>query len=147
MLFGNFHICQSRVLELYPIKYSWMYMCRVLTVLCPLPWRQFSSNLIILLGMMVWGSSTFLVWGLLDFIYKFIYDFLHFSCNTEKFRSEWHQTHYDVRGVEILKYSTWPRASYLKKVICPDKILLVLFLLLFFLNIWYLQKQLLTKKK
>ena len=32
------------------------------------------------------------------------------------------------RGVEILKCSTCPRASHLKKVTCPDKILLVLFL-------------------
>ena len=31
------------------------------------------------------------------------------------------------RGVEILKCATCPRASYLKKVTCPDKILLVLF--------------------
>ena len=31
------------------------------------------------------------------------------------------------RGVEILKCSTCPRASYLKKVTCPDKLLLVLF--------------------
>ena len=31
------------------------------------------------------------------------------------------------RSVEILKYSTCSRASYLKKVTCPDKILLVLF--------------------
>jgi hypothetical protein len=32
-----------------------------------------------------------------------------------------------LRGVEILKCSTYPRASYLKKVTCPDNILLVLF--------------------
>ena len=38
-----------------------------------------------------------------------------------------------TRGVEILKYSTCPRASYLKKVTCPDKILLVLFFVCFFL--------------
>jgi hypothetical protein len=31
------------------------------------------------------------------------------------------------RGVEILKCSTCPRASYLKNVTCSDKILLVLF--------------------
>ena len=32
------------------------------------------------------------------------------------------------RGVEILKYYTCPRASYLKKVTCPDKFYLSCFL-------------------
>jgi hypothetical protein len=48
---------------------------------------------------------------------------------------------FTYRGVEILKSSTCPRASYLKKVTCPDKILLFLF---FYINIWYLQTQLLN---
>jgi hypothetical protein len=42
--------------------------------------------------------------------------------------------------MEIRKCCACPRASYLKKVTCSDKILLVLF----FINIWYLQTQLLV---
>ena len=41
------------------------------------------------------------------------------------------------RGVEILKYSSCPRASYLKKVTCLDKILLVLFFLIELVYIVY----------
>jgi hypothetical protein len=50
------------------------------------------------------------------------------------------QQKHGCRGVEIRKCCACPRASYLKKVTCPDKILLVLF----FLYIRYLQAQLLV---
>jgi len=45
----------------------------------------------------------------------------------EKLFYPFYKVSYGVSGVDILKCSTCSRASYLKKVTCPDKILLVLF--------------------
>jgi hypothetical protein len=68
------------------------------------------------------------LWSLLNFLLPEIFDDLGRFVILEFKRKI-----IGCRGVEILKCSTCPRESYLKKVTCP----------VFCINIWYLQTQLL----